>query len=416
MSLSFLRGVGLIVGCAGLVRGQDTTRAVPLQSVSRDQAADLALSHGAQAAFAAATARAADAQLKSARTFSNPTLNATYSKDVPQYHAIVDLPLDFLTIRSARIALARSAAEAAHEQLALDRAAVRLDVDTLYTRALAAAGHAALSRRDAIDADSLFTIARVRHDAGDASELDLELARVNAGQFDNAAVVDSVERIASTLDLQAALGLPAQAVGIALTDSLGGPTLDSLARLAGPPLGTPLSISAAEHNLQAAEQSISAQRRSMWSGLSLTAGVEGHDPISTDPSVEKGVLPTAGLSIPLPILNQAGGDVAVAEAERDRAKAELELARRESAEMIAQSQRGLAAAVVRADRDRTLVASAQRVAQMALQAYAEGAYPVASVLEAQHNARTALGQLIDDTAAAANAAAALRFFTTTAVP
>jgi hypothetical protein len=48
---------------------------------------------------------------------------------------------------------------------------------------------------------------------------------------------------------------------------------------------------------------------------------------------------------------------------------------------------------------------------MSLQAYAEGAVALANVLEAQRNAREALGRYIDDLAAADVAAAALRLLT-----
>jgi hypothetical protein len=95
---------------------------------------------------------------------------------------------------------------------------------------------------------------------------------------------------------------------------------------------------------------------------------------------------------------------------------ELEAARRESAALMAGARRELAAAATRAARDRELVASADRVARMSLQAYAEGAYPLANVLEAQRNAREVLAQLIDDTAALSGAAAALRLYSTTVAP
>jgi hypothetical protein len=52
---------------------------------------------------------------------------------------------------------------------------------------------------------------------------------------------------------------------------------------------------------------------------------------------------------------------------------------------------------------------------MSLQAYAEGAIPLAAVLEAQRNAREALGRYIDDVATANNAAAALRLLTASAI-
>jgi len=50
---------------------------------------------------------------------------------------------------------------------------------------------------------------------------------------------------------------------------------------------------------------------------------------------------------------------------------------------------------------------------MSLQAYGEGAVALASVLEAQRNAREALGRYIDDLAAADAAAAATRLVAAT---
>ena len=70
-------------------------------------------------------------------------------------------------------------------------------------------------------------------------------------------------------------------------------------------------------------------------------------------------------------------------------------------------------ALARVARDRTLVASANRVAAMSLTAYREGADPIANVLEAQRNAREVLAQYVDDLAAAWIATATLRVLTLT---
>ncbi|HEX6965148.1 MAG TPA: TolC family protein, partial [Gemmatimonadaceae bacterium] len=108
-------------------------------------------------------------------------------------------------------------------------------------------------------------------------------------------------------------------------------------------------------------------------------------------------------------------DAAVAE--RDRARAELALAKQESDATIAQSLRERAIALRKATRDEQLLASARRVAAMSLQAYREGAIPLANVLEAERNARDVQAQYIDDVAAANSAHAAVQLFTlTTARP
>lgn len=388
-----------------------------VRKITRADAVRLALAHGTRAAVASATARAARAGVLSARSLANPTLSASYSKSAPQYHAIVDIPIDFLARRPLQVSAALSASEAAAYRLAFERAAVEFETDTLYTRAAAQSALAALSHRNALDADSLLTIAGVRRDVGDASDLDVELARVNAGQAENSAATDSLAAISTLLDLQTSLGMSAARVMVALADTLALPPADSLARLASAPgpaalSGTPLSVAAAEQDVRSAEQSLSLERRGIWSGLALEAGVESHDPTGS----ETGLLPTFGLSIPLPFFSQNRGAIALATADRDRARVELEAARRDGAALIARARRALAAAAARAARDRELVASANRVASMSLQAYAEGAYPLANVLEAQRNARDVLAQLIDDSAAVSGAAAALRLYTTTALP
>jgi hypothetical protein len=91
------------------------------------------------------------------------------------------------------------------------------------------------------------------------------------------------------------------------------------------------------------------------------------------------------------------------------------VARQESDAGVARARRDLAVAVQRAQRDRQLVASADRVAAMSLTAYAEGAVALPSVLEAQRQAREAFGRLFDDLAAANIAESAVRLFTASEV-
>ena len=314
---------------------------------------------------------------------------------------IADLPLDLPWLRAARIGAAAAARDAARYGFAFERAAIRFDVDTTYTRALAALARARLSRRNAGDADSLLKMAELRREVGDVSDLDVRLAAVSAGQLENAAADDSLAAVEALLAVQLAMGLPAQEATITLADSLAPPT-DS----APPAIGEPLPLAAATASLRSAERSLSLAHRSVFAAPSLQVGVEHGDP--TGPG---GALPTVGLSLPLPLFNWNGGEVAQATAVRDRAQANLDLVRRETAAELARARRALGLATARLDRDRRLLASADRVAAMSLQAYAEGAVALPNVLEAQRNAREALGRYIDDVAAASNAAAAVRLLT-----
>jgi cobalt-zinc-cadmium efflux system outer membrane protein len=392
----------LLGGSAAPLRAQQPS----LVAITRDSAISLALAHGSRAAIASATARSASARVRQAGMLANPLLTTAYSKAVPQYHASIDFPLDFLTLRGLRVAAARSSSEAAQLRLAFEQGAIRLDADTSYTIASARRARARLSLRNAVDADSLLTIAAVRRSAGDASDLDVDVARIAAGRARNIAAADSQSAVAATLELQLALGLPVGQQMITIADSLDVPRLDTIVTPdSSTPNATPLSVAAAQRDLQAASQTLALERRNVWSGLALQAGIENHDP------AEPGILPTFGVSIPLPLFSQGQGAVAVAQAERDRARAELAAAQRESAALIARARRDLAAASQRVARDRQLVETANRVARLSLQAYVEGAYPLTTVLEAQRNARDTLADLIDDLVAANTAAAALRLYT-----
>jgi cobalt-zinc-cadmium efflux system outer membrane protein len=151
--------------------------------------------------------------------------------------------------------------------------------------------------------------------------------------------------------------------------------------------------------------------RSVFAAPSLQVGFDNNDP-----GGQPGLLPIVGLSLPLPLFNWNGGEVRQAAAARDRAQAGLDLARRTTGAELARARRGFTLARARLERDRGLLSSADRVAAMSLQAYAEGVVALPNVLEAQRNAREALARYVDDVAAANDAAAAVRLLTATDQP
>jgi cobalt-zinc-cadmium efflux system outer membrane protein len=360
-----------------------------------------ALERGARLGIARADSAVANAQLITARAYPNPTLSASYSKAVPTRHFSVDIPIEFPMLRSLRIQSAQVGVQAAQLKYQFARAMITLDADTSYTHAIAARERVALSRRNALDADSLLHMVERRRDAGDASDMDVELARVNAGQQANIATADSLTIVSSLLDLQAVLGMTSDHLEIEASDSLGAPPP------AATPLSTTLNESAAQFSLQAADFTSRLQHRSIWSQFSLSAGFEQGDPD------QHGLLPTFGVGIGLPLFDRNRGPIATAEAERLRAQAELTVARVEAKTEQARAVRERENALSKISRDRVLVESANRVAAMSLTAYREGAASLPNVLEAQRSARDILAQFIDDLANAWIATAELRVFSIT---
>jgi len=385
------------MGCVG--------RAAAQRPVTRAEAVDAAVTVGPRLAVAQADTAVALAALITARALPNPTLAASYTKDPPPYHTSLELPIDFPWLRGPRVGSAVAARTAAQYHYSFQRAAAALDADTTYTRALAAREHARLSRRNAQDADSLRRMAAVRSDAGDASDLDVELATVNAGQQANFAATDSLEYVSTLLDLQTVMGVVTTEAEIAPADSLGVPAAaDGDERVQ---LSSTLEVAAAEQSLNSAQLGATLQRRSVWGAPSIIAGFDWGD--NTNP----GLLPNLGLSLPLPLFSRGRGPILQAEAELQRARAGLALARAEGAARIARTRRQRDIALAKVGRDRILLASANRVASMSLTAYREGQSSLPNVLEAQRNARDILGQYIDDLAAAWIASASLRVYVLT---
>jgi len=373
--------------------------------LTREAAIASALARGGRLRLALADTASAAAQLRLAQSLENPIITAEYTKSAPRYHLTLDVPFDYPWLRRTRMAVAQAARDASHLRYAFERAAVALDADTTYTRALAAREKLRLSRRNAIDADSLRRIAAARREAGDASDLDVELATVSAGQQANVAAADSLALVSTLLDLQTVIGISTGDVAISTTDSLVAP-VDSIAATSG----HPLPIAAAEAMLRSASLGVRLQRRSLFAATSISAGFETHDPGGD----ERGVLPVVGFSIPFPLFNRNGAQVAVAQAEQSRALAERDVAVLETRAAIARTERERASALASVARDERLVASANRVAALSVTAYREGAAPLATAIEAQRNAREILAQYIDDLAAAWIATAALRVRTLTA--
>src|SRR5207245_2690528 len=86
----------------------------------------------------------------------------------------------------------------------------------------------ARSRR-ARAAGALWGMATLRRDGGDASEMDVRLARIIAGQLVNQAADDSLGALAALLVLQQVMGLPGDTGRLVLADTLAPPPPDGVA-------------------------------------------------------------------------------------------------------------------------------------------------------------------------------------------
>lgn len=391
------------------------TRSADAQiALSRAEAIERAGANSPRAAVALSDSLEAAALVRVARQFENPTVSASYSKSEPQAHFALDIPFDWPSARAPRIKSAERTLGAATLRLQYNRALLALDADTIYTRGQANLARATLSARTARDADSVLVMARIRRDAGDASDLDVELAAVFDGQSANAAVADSIAAQEVLVALQTLIGLRPDSVVIALSEQIegindGSPTGVTRPRpdIATTPIAQALSnsmlVTAAERDADAALSRVLVEQRRRFASPSLSVGFESVGPSSG------GMLPTLGLAVPLPLFNRNSANVQLAQTQVARARAAVTLARLEQSAAVTNARRAVSSTQVRLNRSQQLVAGANRIAALSLVAYREGAAPLAAVLDAQRSARETLAQFVDDVAAARIAESVLRF-------
>ncbi|HEX6559295.1 MAG TPA: TolC family protein [Longimicrobiales bacterium] len=364
--------------------------------VTLGEAIQSALTIGPRIAIVRADSLAAAAQVLTARAFPNPTISPAYTRSPPNYHVELEQPFEYPFLRAARVRAATLGAGAAAFLAAAERASIRYDVEVAYADAAAGVLIRALSRRNLADAQEMLRITQRRQQAGDASELDIRLAAVSAGQAELQMLADSLQTLRSLLELQTLMGLSAARIEIAPSDSLAVRfPVDSMAP------APPLRVAAAQLQVDVEHANLAAARAARIPALALRVGVEWHEPDVG------GLEPIIGIALPLPIFDRNRGPIAEARAAQDRAAAQLMLAQLQTrnALLLAQQERSLAQS--RVQRGGAMVAEAERVATLALTAYREGAYALASVIEAQRNARDAVRSYIEALQASRVAQAAL---------
>src|SRR2546425_5727750 len=72
--------------------------------VTRADVVAAALARGPRVVLARTDSAAPRADVRAAPALPNPSVSATYTKSIPRYHAILDLPLDWPWLRGPRVA------------------------------------------------------------------------------------------------------------------------------------------------------------------------------------------------------------------------------------------------------------------------------------------------------------------------
>ena len=284
-------------------------------ALARERAADVALARGR-----VEEARARQAQ--AGRRFQeNPELevNGGYRRaedDHFDFEAAVSQGLYAGSRRAARLAGAQAGLDRAEAGLAEVRRLLLRDVWTAFVRVLAAGERAALVSRSREAADALLTATERRYEAGEATALELNRARVAAAGARAGQGTAEAEGSVAMGELKALLGLP-PGESVEVRGSLAPPPpvgLETL--LAGLDRRPDLLALAAE--LREAEAEVLLGQALARPGLGVRGGLareEGADIV------------TAGVVVSLPVHNRGEETAAVGEARAGALRQALAAAR-----------------------------------------------------------------------------------------
>jgi cobalt-zinc-cadmium efflux system outer membrane protein len=351
----------VLAGRAGGEEALDMERAVAL---ALERSADVA-AHDAE--VGAARARLDEAQLV---FHANPELAVAAGPRVRSGETTVDLEvalsqqIEVFGVRGARIEVARAERDAAEAALAARKVEVAALVRQSFARALASERLRSLSQEDLALARESVRVAERRQSLGDASQLEVNAARVEVGRVLREAHVAERASSLAMAELRLALGLE-PTVPIQLLDV---PARTRSAvdvdRVVSRALEKRADLRAARHELEAARADDRRASRE-W----LPAPRVG----ATYKREEKADVVLGSIEVPIPLFNHNQGGRGTAAARLTKAERTLEAAERRARQeiMVAARRAEAAREAVRAF-EADIVAASQDNLLLTTKAYESG--------------------------------------------
>lgn len=356
----------------GLVLTQDGVG----DSLKVEMAVRQALTHRGQARASAAVLNRTRAEARLAAQIPNPVAAYSYTDDSPRQHFTIQQSFDWLLVRGAARAAANSAVQAALSDSIVAAAEIATATRNAFYHALAAEAELRLLTEQALIADSLAGIARERLRRGDISELESEQLGLEASRTRQALSRGRQDREAALAELRQMMAWP-------LGDSLpplSGRLDQGLDSLAVSSISDSLVPSVSSRLADSASASL--RRHSAILGRfpvpAIEFGLDWDDP--TQPGEKLLVL---GLSVPIPLWNTSGAQVAAAQADADEANALLAESRSVLRGQLAATRTRLEESRYRARMTRdSLLPLAHRIRERTARGYQLGETGVVPLLDA----------------------------------
>ncbi len=358
--------LALVLVVAGQKGAAAQTPAATNGELSLSQAMVLAMDRNPSLRAARLGRAVSAAEIGIARERPNPEVNFEAERETPHYAFGLLLPLELGGKRGRRTAVAQAGADATAAEIARAEIDLRVEVRRAFYEALAAEQRLTLSRELADLAQRARDTAQARLDAGDAPRLELLQSELELARAQNELATHDAERMAARVELNALLGLPADAATV-VRGELGEGVVPDAAAAVARALDASLDLAVLDRRIREAQAKVALARALQVPDLSLTGT------LTQDAPGEFNTGYRAGFSLAVPIFTTHRAGVTREESAVAQARAEREAT-------AATTTAAVRAAVARAqalrqqmDREtRDILPRAQQVETMAEDSYRAG--------------------------------------------
>jgi len=323
----------------------------------------------------------AEAQIQIAGQRPNPDFISAYTRSEPRWQPSVSQLIELGGKRGRRIDVSRNELRLTELDLEAALRTLRHDLRVAYFNIGLARNSLALGQQVVDQAKELANIARERFEAGDVAQFEVLQANLAVDRSTNyLARLENTERIArATLNQLLNRAPDAQ---LDLRDTLFVKTVPvSTSDLIGRSLASNVDLRTAEQQITTEQSRLKLARAQRVPDLTLEPGLETHDSAYSNPGFKMQV------TVPLPIFNRGGAEIKRSSAMLEQLEAERDATRQRVASDVSRAALNLESARKQVEFYETkLLPDAERVRQLANEAYRIGQTSLLSVVDATRNA------------------------------
>jgi cobalt-zinc-cadmium efflux system outer membrane protein len=324
----------------------------------------------------------AEAAIQIAGQRPNPDFISAYTRSEPRWQPSVSQLIELGGKRGRRIDVSRNELRLAELDLDAALRTLRHDLRVAYFNIGLARNTLVLGQQAVDQAKELADIARTRFEAGDIAQFEVLQANLAVDRATNdLARLENSERIArATLNqlLNRAPDAP-----LDLRDTLFVRTAPvSTSDLIGRSLASNVDLRTAEQQITTEQSRLKLARAQRVPDLTLEPGLETHDSAFSQPGFKMQV------TMPLPIFNRGSAEIKRSSAMLEQLEAERDATRQRVSSDVSRAALNLESARKQVEFYETkLLPDAERVRELANEAYRIGQTSLLSVIDATRNAR-----------------------------